>query len=115
MAAPLRLGRRWSTLPQLADSLWQGKIWASSEGHLFAIAGGWGERHIAEWDGSSWRRHKVPTWPGDLTGIWGRSPREVYVVGQGRVASNVGGRFKNYSAGTWRDMNAIWGSGDRGL
>ncbi len=54
-----------------------GDVWAASATSVFAVGSA---GTIQRWNGTSWGEHLPPT-TADLTGVWGRTPDDVYAWG----------------------------------
>jgi hypothetical protein len=96
-------GGAWTLLRRGTVNMY-GRTLAMSGDHIFLAAGD----SIAEWNGTTWIDHALPTWEGELpAGLVATSPTEVYYVGRGRIAVIDASGAHTYDAGTWRSLNAI--------
>ncbi len=98
-------GSSWSAPPVDRQTSRYGRTLAvAPNGHAFLEAGA----GVAEWTGTQWIDHALPSWEGDLGAqIAAVSASEVYTVGRGRLARFDGRAFTTYDAGTWRSLAAV--------
>jgi hypothetical protein len=87
-----------------ANGVWaaDGRIWVTSLSNVYTSDGSMTEVSL---DLSSTIQ---------LTGIWGTSPEDLWVVGgNGTIARHDGGAWTSYPSGTSAQLQAVWGSSPR--
>ena len=70
---------------------------------------------MLHYDGSSWSQEAAPVGqPGELTGVWGSGPGDVFAVGQqGTILHLSNGSWSAMSSGTGAALGSVWGTGPR--
>lgn len=69
---------------------------------------------IARYADGHWSRLDAPLGPTYVTQIAAFGDHAI-AVGRGRIVAWDGAAYRAYDPGTWRDVNAIWGLGERDL
>ena len=104
-------GDQWSQMNSGTDAHLNA-VWGTGGGDVFAV--GW-QGTILHYDGTRWNEMESgdTEWI-DLTGVWGSSSDNVYVVGSSTWGRNV---VLHYDGSSWSEIaggvvrNGVWGSG----
>jgi hypothetical protein len=70
---------QWTLIPFPAGFAATG-LWASSLSDIFAVGMSPSGRTVLHYDGSAWADHTLPAGEGDVLGVWGSSPSDVYAA-----------------------------------
>lgn len=98
-------------------------VWGSSATDVFAVgtavAGEFGRTLIVRYDGSTWRRMRVPASPApSLNDVWGSGATDVYAVGLDQTTDPSTGVVLRFDGAAWTPaleeeglvLNGVWGS-----
>ncbi len=103
-------GDGWSALERVPGGDVGSNLVLDASGALFTtVRGG-----IARYADGHWSRADAPLGFTYVTQIAAFDDHAI-VVGRGRVIGWDGTGYRAYDPGTWRDLNAVWGTGERDL
>lgn len=114
-------GGNWSTMASNAySSIDLNAVWGSSAGDVYAVGDNWpflgsNETQIIHYDGSSWKEsyysyNVLP--PKYLTGIWGRSAKDIIAFGTPNLRKQCGRAWGEASAAGIPPLQKGWGKMD---
>lgn len=104
-------GSGWAALDDVPDGDVGSNLVTNPEGTVLftTVRGG-----IARYQDGRWTRADAPLGPTYSTQIVAFADR-AFAVGRGRVVAWGGEAYAAFASGTWRDLGAVWGLGERDL